>query len=95
MPFVYKEADCLQISSHFGGEHVLRNPFSLRVLLPRASVCICCTNERNKSFRGPFGRGERFVRENSRSKAEVGSTEWSVAMRLTVREQKTARVMET
>lgn len=35
------------------------------------------------------------MRENSRSKAEVGSTEWSVAMRLTVREQKTARVMET
>jgi len=40
------------------------------------------------------------VRKNSRSKAEVGSAEvgsaeWSVAMRLTVREQKTARVMET
>lgn len=33
MPFVYKETDCLQISSHFeaGGEHVLRNPFSLLV----------------------------------------------------------------
>jgi len=60
MPFVYKEADCLQISSHFGdggGGHVPANPFSLCILLPRASVCICCTNERNKSSREPCGKG--------------------------------------
>lgn len=41
------------------------------------------------------GAGGQFVRENSHSKAEVESTEWSVAMRLTVREQKTASMMET
>lgn len=35
------------------------------------------------------------MRENSHSKAEVESAEWSVAMRLAVREQKMARVMET
>lgn len=64
---------------------MLRNPLSLCILLPRASVCICCTNERNKSFRGPCERGGKSVRENSRSKAEVGSAEWSVSMRLTVR----------
>lgn len=48
-----------------------------------------------KVSRGPVEGGGQFVRENSRSKAEVESAEWSVAMRLKVREQKTARVMET
>lgn len=62
---------------------MLRNPLSLCLLLPRASVCICCTNERNKSFRGPREGGE-FVRETSQSEAEAGSAEWSVAMKLTV-----------
>lgn len=67
----------------YWGKHVLRNPLSLCLLLPRASVCICCTNERNKSFRGPREGGE-FVRETSQSEAEAGSAEWSVAMKLTV-----------
>lgn len=55
---------------------MLRTPLSLCLLLSRASVCICCTNERNKSFRGPRERGEGggggVVRENSQSEAEAG-----------------------
>lgn len=34
---------------------------------------------------GPVKGGGKSVRENSQSKAEVGSAEWSVSMRLTVR----------
>lgn len=77
----------------YWGKHVLRNPLSLCLLLPRASVCICCTNERNKSFRGPCEGGslrERPAKARLKRGPPSGQLPWSWQW-----EQKTARMMET
>lgn len=75
-----QHAVCLQRSrlppnqQSFGeGGHVLGNPFALCALLPRASVCICCTNEWNKSFRGPSVRGSSLW-----GKAVVVGLKWTL-----------------
>lgn len=76
----------------YWGKHVLRNPLSLCLLLPRASVCICCTNERNKSFRGPREGegGGRPAKARLKRGPPSGQLPWSWQW-----EQKTARMMET
>lgn len=40
-----------------------------------------------QKFPGAQRKGQQSVRESSRGGAEVDSAEWSVAVRLTVREQ--------
>lgn len=90
MLFVYKEADCLRIG---GGSMCSENPLRLCILLLQASVFICCTNERNKSFRGASSEGEIIWWRTARARLKWGLPNGQLP-RGWWWEQKTARMME-
>lgn len=75
---------------------MLRNPLSFSApSFPEHLYVFVVLMNGTKVSGGPAEGGKQFLREKSHGRAEVDFAEWSAGMRLTVREQKTVRMMET